>query len=310
MKVQAIDIAEWPENPEWGVFPQGARAKRAVMCPEGIEDARLIAGESYLFKLSRRVYVDQFWAEVIAYRVGLLVEVPVPPAFPAFHSGEGVCGALIQWFYQEGRESYAPAGDFLQKANPSFDRERGTAHNLHHNMIVMAEVSKRCSMETDCIGWWVKAFFFDALIGNTDRHQDNWGFIFKLDDNKQIHCRLTPAFDNGTALGFELAPERVNGWAAERVATYVDRGTHHVRLQLGGTVAERQHAEMARFVLSQFPEYRQEIVDTFGVLSLDQIRADLEQFCECDIPVPLTRGRLDLVLRLMGRRLEVLKGLL
>ena len=310
MKVQAIDIAAWPENPEWGVFPQGARAKRAVICPDGIGDERLVAGDSYLFKLSRRVYVDQFWAEVIAYRVGLLVKVPVPPAFPAFHSGEGVCGALIQWFYQEGRESYAPAGDFLQKAYPNFDRERGTAHNLHDNLVVMAEISKRCSMETDCMEWWVKALFFDALIGNTDRHQDNWGFIFQLDDNRGLHGRLTPAFDNGTALGFELSPERVSGWTADKIAAYVGRGAHHVRRQLGGANAERQHVEMARYFLGLAPEHRQQIVDTFGVLSLDQIRADLEQFCECDIPVPLTRGRLDLVLRLMGRRLEVLKGLL
>jgi hypothetical protein len=29
-------------------------------------------------------------------------------------------------------------------------------------------------------GWlelWVKMFTFDALIGNTDRHQNNWGII-------------------------------------------------------------------------------------------------------------------------------------
>jgi hypothetical protein len=38
--------------------------------------------------------------------------------------------------------------------------------------------------------------FFDALIGNTDRHHENWGLI-----NNE---RLSPLYDNGISLGWRI----------------------------------------------------------------------------------------------------------
>jgi hypothetical protein len=40
----------------------------------------------------------------------------------------------------------------------------------------------------------------DALIGNTDRHHENWGLVVEL-ENDQAIIRLAPTFDHASSLG-------------------------------------------------------------------------------------------------------------
>ena len=47
---------------------------------------------------------------------------------------------------------------------------------------------------------------FDALIGGTDRHYNNWGILEKADTGEFI--RLVPAFDNGASLMWKLEEYR------------------------------------------------------------------------------------------------------
>jgi hypothetical protein len=48
---------------------------------------------------------------------------------------------------------------------------------------------------------------FDALIGNVDRHHENWGILRKqLKDGTQ-RGRLAPTFDHASSLGRELMDE-------------------------------------------------------------------------------------------------------
>ena len=85
----ALDVADWEVDAEFGVFPQGARAKDAVFAPVPPPEPVLVGEKRYLFKRSKRSYPDQFWGEVIAYRVGCLMGLEVPPAFAAFSSRTG-----------------------------------------------------------------------------------------------------------------------------------------------------------------------------------------------------------------------------
>lgn len=89
VQATAFDVADWEVDAEFGVFPQGARAKDAVFAPAIPPEAVLVGEKRYLFKRSKRSYPDQFWGEVIAYRVGCLMGLEVPPAFAAFNSRTG-----------------------------------------------------------------------------------------------------------------------------------------------------------------------------------------------------------------------------
>ncbi|HEX5338446.1 MAG TPA: HipA domain-containing protein [Gallionella sp.] len=214
---ELFDVADWESDTEFAVFPQGARAKDAVFAPMEPIDPVIVAGKRYLFKRSKRSYPDQFWGEVVAYRIGCLMGVQVPPAFVAYNSKTGHCAALIEWFYSDGKELFIMGGDFLQKIQPDFDRKYGTQHNLIDNSVFIRVLTRNKTLETNWRQWWVDALLFDALIGNTDRHQDNWGLIF-FRSGDESKCRLAPLFDNGTSLGHERFPERVRGWRDVDVA--------------------------------------------------------------------------------------------
>lgn len=56
------------------------------------------------------------------------------------------------------------------------------------------------------VGTMIQYLIFDAYIGNTDRHHDNWSLIASGGKNKSVH--LAPTFDHGPSLGGTMTIER------------------------------------------------------------------------------------------------------
>lgn len=307
IQAAAFDVFAW-ERDEFEIFPQGARAKSALKAPHHPSDVVLRGGWRYLFKRSKRSYPDQFWGEVVTYRVGCLLGIPVPPAFAAFDSEVGISGALIEWFYDEARESFIWAGDFLQQLKPDFERERGSDHNMRGNIVLLSALARstkeaKLSFRDDWRQWWVDTLLFDTLIGNTDRHQDNWGLIFG-----DGSIRLSPAFDNGTSLGCERFESRVTTWSAEQVDRYIDKGTHHVRWLHDSGDITRSHFDVLQLALEKWPQTR-DLARQRLDFPRHILRESLADLMELNVPVPLTEGRLTFIVRLLTRRHELLQAL-
>lgn len=302
-----FDVAQWEADAEFGVFPQGTRAKDAVFAPDQPPEPVIVPGKRYLFKRSKKSYPDQFWGEVVAYRVGCLLGLPVPPAFAAWNSSSRHCGALIEWFYQDGSELFVMAGDFLEKIQHGFDRKRGDRHNLLDNTKLLRAFTRSKILEPGWRQWWVDALLFDALIGNTDRHQDNWGFIFyKMGET--FRCRLAPLFDNGTSLGSERFVDRVRGWTDEDFERYIAKGTHHARWSLADEVPVRGHFSLLERALAKWPDTREPARArlNFTQAEISDLLSDLVRF---DMLVPCCPERMAFWLRLLSRRHEFLKTL-
>ncbi|CAG9931884.1 HipA domain-containing protein [Candidatus Nitrotoga arctica] len=305
-----FDVADWQVDSEFAIFPQGARAKEAVFAPKAPADPVIVGDKRYLFKRSKRCYPDQFWGEVVAYRIGCLLGVEVPPAFVAYNSRTGHCAALIEWFYTDGVESLIMGGEFLQQIFPDFDRKHGTHHNVIENTWLMRSLSQQ-SLVTDWIQWWVHALLFDALIGNTDRHQDNWGLIFSFFNNK-VKCKLTPLFDNGTSLGHERFPNKVKNWEDIDIGQYINntKACHHVKWsrEINGPVI-KGHFELLERALEEWPEMREEIRTKLN-FSLDDMSEVVNSLSQINAPEPFSRDRITFVLRLLAHRYKRLKSLL
>lgn len=313
VQATVFDVAEWERDAEFGVFPQGARAKDALFAPLPPPEPVIVGGKRYLFKKSKRSYPDQFWGEVIAYRVGCLMGLTVPPAFAATNSETGQSGALIEWFYLDGSERYVHGGDFMQVVRPGFDRERGEQHNLQDVALLMRALARGRALRADWRDWWAKALLFDALIGNTDRHQDNWGLLFAEPDEDEppevTPTRLAPLFDNGTSLGHELFPQHVHDWSDARWAAYISRGRHHIKWALDEQLPTRQHFELLRRVLREWP------LDVSGLMECvafdrDALHVAIEDLAKLPAPIPLTPERMKIALVLLERRHTLLKELL
>jgi hypothetical protein len=298
------------DGDEFAVFPQGAREKSSLFAPDPPPHPALVAGKRYLFKLSRRTYPDQFWAEVVAYRVGCLLDLSVPPAFVGVNSRTGECGALIEWFYDEGPDRLLHGGDLLQRVWPNFDRERGERHNLTDNARVLRALSDSTvfKLSNNPRQWWADALLFDSLIGNTDRHQENWGVIVRRDVAGVVSSRLTPLFDNGTSLGHERFPSLVATWTDADVERYLNRGTHHVRWSIGDN--RQEQAALLAGVLNEWPETRQMTTARIAELTIGHIEDYNSDLLRIDCPVRLTDERFAFMHRLMAFRLRRIVGAL
>lgn len=230
-----IDITEWDMDDEFNQYPEGARPKIAAFSPEQSINNQIKPSWRYLLKGSVRWAPEQFWGEIIAYHIGRKIGVQVPPAYVGVHRTYGYAGALIEWFYADHQASFVSAGQYFSSKYPDFDRERGKKHNLLDALEITKKVIELPRNQQPDL---LMGVAFDAIIGNTDRHQENWGFLSLSRKQSGRKARrsaspfykessLAPFFDNGTSLGFEVSKERACSWTQETLDNYIRRGQHH-----------------------------------------------------------------------------------
>lgn len=317
-----LDVADWTSDAEFAAYPQGARAKDAVFAPDRPSDKVIVPSKRYLFKRSKRSYPDQFWGEIIAYRIGCLMGVNVPPAFVAWNSKTGISAALIEWFYldgevrqklypmfdrKDGAEIFHLGGDVLQNIHPTFDRKRGEMHNIQHIVELMEMLVEKELMENVWKQWLVNMLLFDALIGNTDRHQDNWGLVISS-INLHFPIRLSPFFDNGTSLGHERFPERVSKWSSKQYDEYIIKGKHHVKWSLTDDIPIQGHVELLVKVFAKWPDTKKIAHDSLAFTQED-LNGSLADLVSLGGAVPLSHERIAFVLKLLSNRHTLLKSL-
>lgn len=91
----------------------------------------------------------------------------------------------------------------------------GVGVDLYEIMMTIKEHPIFEDMQDVELHFW-KMFVVDALIGNTDRNNSNWGVIIKKDGSKQ----LAPVYDNGNCLNNKWDDEKMEYVLSE--AKYID----------------------------------------------------------------------------------------
>ncbi len=310
---QAIDVSDWRRHEELGEYPEGARDKTLLYCPSSTPGDFLKAGHRYLFKRSSHRYPEQFWAEILAYRLGASMGIAVPPAFVAYDSKRNQSGALIEWFLEQitplNDENYVPGGDYCQQYILDFDRKKGGQHNFETVSQIFEDLIKKYPyFNENWKNFWAKTFAFDALIGNTDRHQDNWGIILTpfQGDTLQEKIRISPVFDNGTSMGSEITSNKFNFYSSDdNLKRYILKGWHHMKWRLHDR-SSAGHLEMLMKFADCYPETRQLMVDYLRKVNNDTFKSTLQVLVEFDVPVRLTPERAAFMLRLLQFRHQYL----
>lgn len=92
----------------------------------------------------------------------------------------------------------------------------------------------------------------DALVGNTDRHHENWGLVFWPTDAER-YPSVAPTFDHASSLGCELQDKLRTTYLKEgRVGWYVERGRGGLYLVGRGT-AWTQPSRIGEASVTVFP---------------------------------------------------------
>jgi len=238
---EVVNLNGWEPDDEFPIGPMGAKPKRIFICPTPAPQKFLIGGHRYLFKEPEPPHTMQVWSEVIAYELSRHVRVPVPPAFLATAPRNGSPGVLVEFFY--GHRDRPPVRfihgiERLQALGFPVDHRRGS---LKDNLTVC-----RRQKIADWRFWWAETIAFDTLIGNTDRHSENWGFIASTQADGALAFSMAPAFDNGTSLGYLVREaDLVRYQQPATLKRFLKHGSHHCGW-ISSDVGSAQHIELCR----------------------------------------------------------------
>ena len=175
----------------------------------------------WLFKYSRGSS-GEHWAEKIAAEVACIF---------------GIDHAIVELAVFEGRrgsttKSFAnvDTGQILIHGNQLLELEvqgydsskkfKQSSHTLE-NICRVLDSSLLDSEDAKCR--LADYLVFDAIVGNTDRHHENWGLLFQMAENR-VSVDLAPTYDHASSLGRELSDtKRERLFANNRIGTYVER---------------------------------------------------------------------------------------
>jgi hypothetical protein len=115
---QTVDVTTWAPHDDYPVFPVGSKPKRMLVCPADVEESFLAQGHSYLFKTAVGWQRQQVWSEVIAYKVGAELGLPVAWRMIQRRAAELGTRARIgcHTFRATGITAYLEAGGTLENA--------------------------------------------------------------------------------------------------------------------------------------------------------------------------------------------------
>ncbi len=182
--------------------------------------------ERWLFK-EPRANTGEHWAEKVAAEIGHLLGVPCARVELADYQGKRGSASLSFADRSEGK-ILIHGNEMLAAIVSGYDKNKmhkQSEHTWDHILTVFAHLKSLKhldrSAEIDMAGY----VFLDALIGNMDRHHQNWGCLLQMLPDGKSRLTLAPSFDHASSLGRELLPEEAERRLAERrVANYVEKG--------------------------------------------------------------------------------------
>ena len=204
-------------EPEWVITPEEMGGKTKFWYGKSDDET------NWLFKYPRP-NTGEHWAEKIAAEVASVI---------------GITHAKIELAqFQDERgsvtESFALGGRVLHHGNQMLEvtvdgynpnqKFRQSSHTLANIWKVMDAIFLDPASAKQAKLIIAEYTVLDALIGNTDRHHENWGILRRRagDEGKGF---VAPSYDHASSLGRELLDERRDRLMTEnRVGDYAERG--------------------------------------------------------------------------------------
>ena len=160
------DITNWDEL--FWFSTGGTRAKKFLQSPDG---------KKYYFKQSYKKevidYKYEFWSEIIAGKIGkeLMFDVLQYDLATDGNIMGCICESMIESDAQELNEG----GKYLQALDNTFQPEVKATRSQYSFQLVQ-RAFEAFDLE-EYMDKFIHMLIFDTLIGNSDRHQENWAFI-------------------------------------------------------------------------------------------------------------------------------------
>ena len=178
--------------------------------------------DKWLFKYPRK-NSGEHWAEKIAAEVAGRLGVPHCSVELAIFDGNP--GTASQSFVDESRGQVLVHGNqALDETVSEYDRERRFRQSNHTLENIWLALERETDDAEESKRQFAEYVVLDAVIGNTDRHHENWGIV-RTGISPGWTRTLSPAFDHASSLGRELSDEkRMRRLTEKSIDGYLGRG--------------------------------------------------------------------------------------
>lgn len=310
--VKYYDISNWEEHRYYGTG--GTRDKIVVENPED--------GCLYYFKtsLKKKVidYEYEFWSEIIASEIGVALGLDVLHYDVAWK--EDRLGCLSKSMIDPQKEELQEGYKWLTGFDPKYDVNDKSAYTFQIiERLLTTNFKRECFIKN-----LIEIIVFDSIIGNEDRHQENWSIIVtnKLADRNIVFKKrkpssetvysFAPIYDSGSSMGRELTDEKVLQMLTNNVQleAYVKRGQSEIHW--AGEKGKQKHLDLIGKVSSC--GYKDTILDI-----INSIRAKYENQAIADIinnidgclparhlPLKIPQTRKEFLIKLVSLRFDKL----
>ncbi|MEI2341595.1 HipA domain-containing protein [Priestia megaterium] len=243
------DISHWERDDKLNA--SGTREKFWLINPDN--------KERYIFKLPKEG-TGEIWAEKVASEIGKKLRLEMMDVSIAKY--ENRHGLLLTNFVNYGEEEHFDGGDLLKALIDGFDPNVLTDYTLDNIL--------RCLGPLNLEKEIVRVIIFDALIGNQDRHCENWGVI-----QKGGEIRLTPIYDNGASLGFSNKEDKVKKMLENpnMFSAFTNRGKSIIGIS---SKKKPKIKALLSEIYALFPDVVSEEVERLYYLQTEEIKHILE----------------------------------
>ena len=166
----------------------------------------------------------QHWAEKIVAEIACLVRVSHARVELAVYGEQR--GSVTESFLI-GQKEMIHGNQLLTDAVSGYDpgrRFHQSSHTIEHIWTALEHTFGDPQTEREAKSRIAEYLVLDAVIGNTDRHHENWGILRERHGRGWRHA-VAPSFDHASSLGRELRDERRDRLMTEhRVGSYLEQG--------------------------------------------------------------------------------------
>lgn len=208
----------------------------------------------WLFKIPRK-NTGEHWAEKVAYEIARILAIPCAEVqLAAFKNVLGSCSKsfinrTVKTEMIHGNEIMAGRFSHYKK-----EKKYGQKDHTFDNIVVAINNTGTKKEAELALSQFFGYLLLDALIGNTDRHHENWAYLRWPDKQMRTHYVIGPSFDHASSLGRELLDtKREKILAEERVEFYSNNGK--------GAIYENQNSkyglnpiELLQYAHEKYPD--------------------------------------------------------
>ena len=173
------DISGWHKNVHYSTG--GTRSKYIALHPD--------TNEEYFFKGSKETplreirYPTEFWSEIVSSKIGQFLGFPMLDYNIAYDSKhKQKIGCLSKSMVLSSKNKLTEGITYLTGFNSKYIPSQ---HKKDYTFQFICNALENFDLE-NYIENIVEIIVFDSVIGNSDRHQENWGILSAYEQDENI----------------------------------------------------------------------------------------------------------------------------